>query len=438
VAGSGSRIELEAGAGTLAGFGTDVTGFGGITLDTGAAWVLEGDAAGFTGVSISGFGATDTLVLDGFAGLSGSYSTKAGLVLSDGSAAVTLGLHGGFSAGDFLVSSDGANTTIGIGGTVSLAAGAYQAVLGGFGVANPEIAGGTLVLDEGARVSGAVSFSGAGALVFAAADGSLSLPAVEIDGFSLGDTIELGGIDYSPTADSYTVASAGTLSIDAGGQIFELLIAGATIGQDDFVLGGDLAVTEVNCFCAGTRIATPAGETAVEDLQIGDLVWTRDAGARPVKWLGRRSYAGRFIAGNRAALPVCITAGALAVGVPARDLWVSPGHGIALDGVLVQARALVNGTNVVQATRVRQVDYIHVELESHELLLAEGCAAESFRGETFRQGFQNAASFEALYPGHVAAEHGCRPVCHGGRRLAAIRRRVANRVVFVESKRSLF
>jgi hypothetical protein len=34
------------------------------------------------------------------------------------------------------------------------------------------------------------------------------------------------------------------------------------------------------CLARGTRIATPSGDVAVEDLEVGDLVWTLDAGAR--------------------------------------------------------------------------------------------------------------------------------------------------------------
>ena len=77
------------------------------------------------------------------------------------------------------------------------------------------------------------------------------------------------------------------------------------------------------------------------------------AGAlRPIKWIGRRSYSGRFGTGQKHILPVCVKAGALEDNVPRRDLWISPHHAMYIEGVLIEAKALVNGASIVQAEQV--------------------------------------------------------------------------------------
>ena len=101
-----------------------------------------------------------------------------------------------------------------------------------------------------------------------------------------------------------------------------------TASPDENIRGISFAPTEntTPCYCPGTLIATEHGDVPVEDLAIGDKVMTKSGDARPIKWIGRRSYGGRFVMGRKDILPVCIKAGALDDNVPRRDLWISPHH----------------------------------------------------------------------------------------------------------------
>lgn len=143
------------------------------------------------------------------------------------------------------------------------------------------------------------------------------------------------------------------------------------------------------CFMAGTRLATPEGQLAVENITEGTLLRTADGRTMAVRWVGRSTVSRRF--GNpMEVLPIRIRAGALGENLPVRDLLVSPGHALFLDGVLVQAGALVNGVSIVREHDVPELfTYYHIELASHELLLAEGAPAESFVDNVERTHFQN-------------------------------------------------
>jgi len=136
----------------------------------------------------------------------------------------------------------------------------------------------------------------------------------------------------------------------------------------------------------------------VEGLRRGDLVVTAEGTAEPVRWLGRHTVRAP-VADALSVLPVRIRAGALGDGVPARDLRVSPGHALFVDGILVQAGALVNGVSIVrECYSPPTFVYFHVELDGHALILAEGAPAESFVDNVERFGFDNWAEHEALYP----------------------------------------
>ena len=199
---------------------------------------------------------------------------------------------------------------------------------------------------------------------------------------------------------------------------------------DENIRGISFAPTESTtpCYCPGTMILTSRGEVAVETLAIGDKVTTKSGEARAIKWIGRRSYGGRFAMGRKDILPVCIRAGALDDKLPRRDLWISPHHAMFLEGVLIEARDLVNGVSIVQAERVESIEYFHIELDSHDVLVAEGALSESFIDDESRNMFHNAHEFQKLYPDVATpiAQY-CAPRLSDGYEVEAARRRIALR-----------
>jgi hypothetical protein len=208
-----------------------------------------------------------------------------------------------------------------------------------------------------------------------------------------GDTFTFNGTTYTylgSTGDGAFLASNG---LNGSKATYHLFSDSTVIPNTTLTV---TAATTAICFLAGTRIATPEGEVAVESLTRGDLVTTLDGRAVPVRWIGRQTISTRFADPLRV-LPICIRAGALAENVPSRDLHISPCHAILVDDLLIQAGALVNGTSIVRALApAATFTYYHVELEDHSLLLADNVAAESFIDNVDRLAFDNWDEHEAL------------------------------------------
>ena len=160
----------------------------------------------------------------------------------------------------------------------------------------------------------------------------------------------------------------------------------------------DTITMDAICFMAGTLIRTPDGEVAVETLKRGDLLLTSDGQVKPVSWLGRQTISTRFADPVRV-WPIRIKAGALADNVPSRDLLLSPDHAVLVEGALVHAGALVNGTSIVREKAVPEIfTYYHVELDDHSLIFAENTPAETFIDNVDRMNFDNWDEHQALYP----------------------------------------
>jgi len=175
------------------------------------------------------------------------------------------------------------------------------------------------------------------------------------------------------------------------------------------------------CYAAGTSIRTPRGDVVVEALRVGDLVVTASGAQRPIVWLGHTKLDCAALANPREAWPVRIAADAFGPGKPSRDLYVSPAHSICVDcagEVMIDAQRLVNGATITRAP-VDEIDYWHVELERHDVLLANDLPAESYLAMGNREFFVERAGVDR------GSDYGeaefCRPRANDGLVLAAVR-----------------
>jgi len=159
----------------------------------------------------------------------------------------------------------------------------------------------------------------------------------------------------------------------------------ALVGTDRDAVRTKFAHLTCARFTRGTHITLASGaQKPIEQLDVGDRVLTRNDGPQQVRWIGQSTVraVGDFA-------PICIRAGALNND---RDLIVSPDHrlfiyqrkdrlGAGRSELLVKARHLVNGgTVVVQDGGF--VDYFELLFDSHQIIYAEGIAAESMLIDT--------------------------------------------------------
>ncbi|WP_428485876.1 Hint domain-containing protein [Rhodopila sp.] len=196
------------------------------------------------------------------------------------------------------------------------------------------------------------------------------------------------------------------------------------------------------CFAAGTCILTTDGPVPVEALRVGqEVVVVRSdnetpgqQGTRSIHWIGHRHIDLARHADAELARPIRIRADAFADGVPLRDLLLSPDHAIYLDGLLIPVRLLQNGATIVREDRLRAVRYFHVELDRHDILLAEGLATESYLDTGNRWQFENVGRSLLLHP-DLTADDGqarrelfsCAPFTADAARVEPVWRRLADR-----------
>jgi len=459
------------------------TNANGVTFTTGGGDGTTGtltvtfDAA--TQASISGapglVGGTDVEFLTG-----GSAGTIAGL-LGTVDYVVGPGVSESFSTG---LLSLGETSNFYVGGTLDLTGSTIGALSG----TNVYVYGGTLTSDSAAVVSalsgstitvldgGVVNGTGnnllsaltGATIAFGAHGGTIAadatssgavinlLSGLTVTGFNSGaDKIDFTNAT-SNTVDSYTISSSGgnsTMSFYSGtgghgtllgeatvqttsqltdgtfsvGQSGPLTITQDTVGTG-FTVGA--ATSTLVCYVTGTRIVTTRGDVAVEDLTVGDLAVTALGAARPITWIGQK----RIEAPSREQWPVRVLAGAFGEGLPRRDLFLSPGHAVCvsvMDEVFAPIDHLINGATIAQV-EVPEVTYWHVELESHDVLLAEGLPAESYMDCGNRAWFgREHGRLQAVDAERDPTANYARPFVDRGPVVDAIRQRLTARAEFL-------
>jgi Ca2+-binding RTX toxin-like protein len=338
---------------------------------------------------------------------------------------------------DTILGGAGADTMLGGFGTDSMDGGLGADSLFGGGDADTIVGGGGADTIRGEDGNDVISVSGSGGNVDGGNNDDLIVVGAGTSGYVISggsgtDTLAFD-FDGTVTVSGGSVTGPGGLSVTVSNMELIRLSDGSTVafGNGSFVV----------CFAAGTRILTAAGEKPVEALRPGELVATvsgRGAPLQPVVFIGRRRIR---LAGHpkaRELAPVRVRAGALGAGVPHRDLLVSADHCLFLDGALVPARLLVNGTSVVVEEGLAEVSYVHIELPAHDVVLAEGAAAESWLDAGNRAWFENAPVALLTVTGTLAdhataAAEPCAPVVQAGPRLAAIRDALALRALVTQA-----
>jgi hypothetical protein len=189
-------------------------------------------------------------------------------------------------------------------------------------------------------------------------------------------------------------------------QLFRVMAAGAAsvpfvaLARNSASARPCSSVFGCTCLLKGTKISTPSGDRLVQELQIGDEVHTL-AGRKTIKWIGYNKFTkeeGR--AWPDSAMPIRVARSAIDDDTPHRDVYLSPRHCIFFNEVLIPVMYLINETSIAPGmpSDMSAIEYYHIELDTHEVIYAEGALVESFIDDcSSRENFSNFVQYERLY-----------------------------------------
>jgi hypothetical protein len=246
-----------------------------------------------------------------------------------------------------------------------------------------------------------------------------------VNTWQAGDNIDFAGqsivsVDWHQNKLLGANLPGGTLDVELGSGLETIAINTGTYANGNFqILGSDISF-ELACFASGTRIDTLAGPVAVEDLRVGDELLLASGLIRSVKWIGWRHIDITRHTAARRVRPIRVRANAIEDGVPRQDVLLSPDHALFLDGKLIPVRLLRNDTTIREEHGCQSVTYYHVELDAHDVILAEGMPTESYLDTGNRAVFENSDMPTLLHPdfnspdGQARREsESCAPLANG-------------------------
>lgn len=209
-----------------------------------------------------------------------------------------------------------------------------------------------------------------------------------------GGKIDLTALNYHSDMSITFDAATDTVTLDHSNSYAISLVGdydpnGFSIARDDaggtVLTARSLSAPPPLCFLRGTSILTPHGEKPIELLAVGDEIVTARGRRRQIKWIGSAT----FIVSDADPI-ILVKQGALPGGLPHKDLYLTSGHALMLGQILVPVGKLANGVSIVTAG-LAIATVFHVELASHDVIVANGAPAESFRDDGNRQRFTASA-----------------------------------------------
>lgn len=228
---------------------------------------------------------------------------------------------------------------------------------------------------------------------------------------------QINGVDVV-SGDSVTLATGQTVTLNPTGTITIVNGGGATgsasfsytvsdpDGNTDSAFVGFTA--NPICFTVDTLIETPFGPRPVQTLKAGDFVLTQDNGPQQIRWTGKTDYELNNTPDCQALRPIRIAKGSLGPDMPNRDILLSPRHQTLVKSpetmlflgeseVLCAAEHLLHRDGITRDMACNHVTYLHLLLDGHEILQADGLSAESlYPGTVALDGLANRARDEIL------------------------------------------